>query len=63
MAIMDDEPAKKPKAHLVGQDISLMSKGELQEAIIALRTEIARLEAAIAAREGTRATADSLFKF
>jgi uncharacterized small protein (DUF1192 family) len=63
MAFMEDEPIKKPKAHLVGQDVSLFSIAELNDTIAALKAEIARLEAAINAKQGTRASAESLFKF
>ncbi|MCU0830964.1 MAG: DUF1192 domain-containing protein [Rhizobiaceae bacterium] len=61
---MFDDEVKKPKpAFVPGQDVSLMSVGELQETIAALKAEIARLEAAISAKQGTRASAESLFKF
>jgi uncharacterized small protein (DUF1192 family) len=63
MAFMEDEPVKKPKSHIVGQDIALMSISELKETIEALKGEITRLELAINAKQGTRATAESLFKF
>ena len=46
MAIFDDEPTKKPaRVHEIGQDLSLLSVGELTERIGQLRAEIARLEA------------------
>ena len=46
-----------------GQDVSLMSIADLTEVIASLKDEIIRLEAAISAKQGTRATAESLFKF
>lgn len=62
--MFDDDQPKKPKAAFIpGQDLSLMSIAELNETIAALKDEIARLEAAISAKQGTRASADSLFKF
>lgn len=60
--MFDDEAVKKPKAHVVGMPIDTMSVGELEERIALLKTEIDRLEQAIAARQKTRAAADSLFK-
>jgi uncharacterized small protein (DUF1192 family) len=61
--MFDDEGVKKPKGHEVGMPIDSMSVSELEERIAMLREEIARLELAIAAREKTRAAADSVFKF
>ena len=60
--MFDDEEAKKPKGHEVGMPIDAMGVEELQERIAMLTAEIARLEAAIAARLRTKAAADSLFK-
>ena len=45
MAIFDDEPKKPARVHEIGQDLSLLSVGELHERIRQLRAEIARLEA------------------
>ena len=62
--MLDDENAPKPKAVFVpGQDVSLMSIADLGETIANLKDEIIRLEAAIKAKQGTRASAESLFKF
>lgn len=60
--MFDDDPVKKPKGHEVGMPIDTMSVGELTDRIALLREEIARLEAAIAARKQTKAAADSIFK-
>ena len=60
--MFDDEAVKKPKGHEVGMPIETMSVEELNERIGMLRQEIARLEEAIAARQKTKAAADSLFK-
>jgi uncharacterized small protein (DUF1192 family) len=60
--MFDDEAVKKPKGHEVGMPIDTMSVDELNERIETLRREIARLEEAIAARQKTKAAADSLFK-
>lgn len=61
--MFDDEPVKRVQGHVVGMAIDTMSVDELGERIVLLREEIARLEAAIAARRSTKAAADSLFKF
>ncbi len=62
--MFEDENAAKPKAiFMPGQDVSLMSIADLKETIASLKEEIMRLEAAITAKQGTRASAESLFKF
>ncbi|WP_374625496.1 DUF1192 domain-containing protein [Devosia sp.] len=61
--MFDDDEVKRPKSHEVGMPIDTMSVAELEERIGLLRGEIARLEQAIAARQKTRAAADSVFKF
>lgn len=62
--MFDDENAPKPKAVFVpGQDVSLLSIADLTETIASLKEEIIRLEAAIKTKQGTRASAESLFKF
>ena len=62
MAIFDDEPRKKPKPHEIGQDLSLLSAGELTERIEMLRVEIARLEADLEAKSATKTAAEALFR-
>jgi len=62
MAIFDDEPVKKAKAHEVGQDLSLLSVGELAERIELLRGEISRIEAALQAKGATKSAAEALFR-
>jgi len=63
MATMDEDltPKKKP-SHEIGQDLSLLSVHELGERIALLKEEIARLEAAIAAKQASRSVADRFFK-
>ena len=62
--MFDDGNAPKPKAVFVpGEDVSLMSIADLTETITSLKEEITRLEAAITTKQGTRASAESLFKF
>jgi uncharacterized small protein (DUF1192 family) len=62
--MFDDEQPKKPKsAFMPGQETALMSVAELQDTVALLKSEIVRLEAAIAAKQGVKASAESLFKF
>ena len=53
---------KKPAAHEIGQNLDDLSAPELAERIALLRSEIARLESAIEARNATRAAAHAAFK-
>ena len=62
MAIFDDEPGRKPKPHEIGQDLSLLSAGELTERIALLRDEIDRLEAELKAKGTTKTAAEALFR-
>lgn len=62
MALFDDEPVRKKTIHEIGADLSLLSVGELDERITALRGEIARLEAELAAKGTTKTAAEALFK-
>lgn len=48
--------------HEVGQNVDLLSAHELGERIALLRGEIARLEAAIEARNATKQAASAFFK-
>ena len=62
MAIFDDEPKKKARPHEIGQDLSLLSVGDLTERIGILREEIARLEAERTAKGTTKSAAEALFR-
>ena len=66
MAAFDEEvfgaPRKPPASHEIGQPIDALSVHELEERIEALKAEIARLEAAIKAREATKNAASAFFK-
>lgn len=57
----DVRPAPK-KAVTVGEDLSALSIGELDERIAALETEIARVRAEIARKRAHESAAASLFK-
>ena len=52
--------ARKP-AYQVGQDLALMSVGDLEEAIALLEAEIRRLAAERDKRDHTRLAAEALF--
>jgi uncharacterized small protein (DUF1192 family) len=62
-AAMDEEALRpKKKAHELGEDLSLLSVGELRERVEALQAEIARLETAIRSKEASKSAADTFFK-
>jgi uncharacterized small protein (DUF1192 family) len=61
-AIDEDDRPKKKITHEIGQDLTLLSVGELNERIALLREEIARLDADIARKQATRSVADQFFK-
>jgi uncharacterized small protein (DUF1192 family) len=57
----DDLPKKKA-IHDMGQDLSLLSVGELGERVNVLKDEIGRLEAEIARKRASQTAADAFFK-
>jgi uncharacterized small protein (DUF1192 family) len=61
-AIDDEDRPKKKLAHEIGQDLALLSVGELGERIAMLQGEIARLEAERTRKQATRSAADLFFK-
>jgi uncharacterized small protein (DUF1192 family) len=63
--VIEDEerPRKGPvPVHLVGQPLDALSLDELAERIAALKLEIARIEAAIGAKQAGAAAAAAFFK-
>lgn len=62
MASIDDEPVKKKLAHEIGQDVALVSVGELEERIALLRAEIVRLETEVTKRHASRSAAEAVFR-
>jgi uncharacterized small protein (DUF1192 family) len=63
MPIIDDEDQPKKKiVHDIGQDLALLSVGELQDRIALLREEIARLEAAATSKKASLDVAAQFFK-
>ena len=61
-AIDDEDRPKKKIAHEIGQDLTLLSVGELDARVALLREEIARLEADKTKKQATRSAADQFFK-
>ncbi|MGA8651474.1 MAG: DUF1192 domain-containing protein [Xanthobacteraceae bacterium] len=57
----DDLPKKK-LTHEIGQDLSLLSVGELAERINLLKDEIARLEGEMARKRASQTAASAFFK-
>ena len=62
MAIEDDDRPKKKVSHEIGQDLSLLSVEELAERIALMRSEIERLEQAMAKKRASKDAANSIFK-
>lgn len=58
---LDDLPKKKPDM-VIGENLDLMSVAELEHRIQTLESEIARIRAAIAAKQASKAAADAFFR-
>ncbi len=61
-AFDEDDKPKKKLVHEIGQDLTLLSAGELTERINLLKEEIARLEADMAKKQAVKSAADMFFK-
>ena len=61
-AIDPDELPKKKITHEMGQELALLSVGELNDRIALLKEEIARLEAEMKRKQATKSAADMFFK-
>ena len=61
-AIDEDDRPKKKLVHEIGQDLTLLSAGELTERIALLKGEIARLEADMVKKNTVKSAADTFFK-
>ena len=63
MAATDpDDLPKKKIVHEIGQELALLSVGELNERIGSLKDEIARLEAELVKKRASQQAADAFFK-
>ncbi len=62
MTFLDDDRPKKPTAHEIGSDLSMLSVDELDARITLLKTEIERLSAEKDSKAAGRRAADSLFR-
>ena len=58
----DDDCSKKKIVHEIGQELTLLSVGELTERVALLKEEIARLEANMATKQASKSAADLFFK-
>jgi uncharacterized small protein (DUF1192 family) len=61
-AFDEEDRPKKKLVHEIGQDLTLLSVGELTERIGLLKEEIARLEANMASKNASKSAADLFFK-
>jgi uncharacterized small protein (DUF1192 family) len=61
-AFDDEDRPKKKLVHEIGQDLTLLSVGELNERIGLLKGEIARLEGDIKSKQASKSAADLFFK-
>jgi uncharacterized small protein (DUF1192 family) len=61
-ALDEDDRPKKKIVHEIGQDLALLSVGELNERIQLLQQEIERLRADSAKKQASRGAADQFFK-
>jgi uncharacterized small protein (DUF1192 family) len=55
-------PPKKPKGYELGQDLSKLSVSELKNLVEDLKGEIARIEAALSAKQSSLNAAEAAFK-
>jgi uncharacterized small protein (DUF1192 family) len=62
VAIDPDELPKKKITHEMGQELALLSVGELNERVSLLKEEIARLEAEVKRKQASKSAADMFFK-
>ncbi len=62
MVAEDDDKPRKKISHEVGQDLSLLSVGDVEERIAMLTAEIERLKADAEKKRASRHAADAFFK-
>ena len=61
-AIDEDDRPKKKLVHEIGQDLALLSVEEINDRILLLKDEVARLQDALAKKRASRSAADQFFK-
>ena len=61
-AIDDEDRPKKKIVHEIGQDLALLSLGELNDRIALLREEIARLEAVASSKKASSRRRAAVFQ-
>lgn len=61
-AVDPDELPKQKITHEMGQDLALLSLGELTGRIALLKDEVARLEAEMTRKRASKSAADTFFK-
>jgi uncharacterized small protein (DUF1192 family) len=62
MSFFDEDRPIRKIAHEIGQDLSMLSVGDLDDRIALLRQEITRLEADRQKKQAGRSAADNLFR-
>lgn len=62
MARDDENEPRNKVSHEIGQDLSLLSVGELEDRIVLLEAEIVRLKAAETSKKASRNAASAFFK-
>ncbi|MFK0383746.1 MULTISPECIES: DUF1192 domain-containing protein [Rhizobium/Agrobacterium group] len=62
MSLFDDDRPKKPQAHEIGSDLSLLSVDELTTRIGLLQAEINRLDEERKRKSAGRQAAENLFR-
>jgi uncharacterized small protein (DUF1192 family) len=62
MAAEDDDKPRKKISHEIGQDLSLLSVGDVEDRIAILSAEIERLKADAAKKRASRDAANAFFK-
>jgi uncharacterized small protein (DUF1192 family) len=60
--MFEEDPARKPVRHEIGQDLSALSIEEIGARIAQLHQEIERLTVERAKKESVRGAADALFR-
>jgi len=61
-AVDEDDRPKKKLVHEIGQDLALLSVEEINDRILLLNDEVARLQDALAKKRASRSAADQFFK-